>query len=181
MQQQFELVLQNEKLKLYQRIGWLIISILLLIYIYFSFFSGQTNLQLRGTVFIIAMGIAFGLKQYLAGTKYRFGITIFFYFLAAAFFANNQYLPGGITLFFQLLHFISTRAKIIKASNKVIIYPSFPAKSIGWDQLNNAILKDGLITFDFKNDKIIQQLLDENKSSVNEAEFNEFCRQQLKK
>ena len=61
-----------------------------------------------------------------------------------------------------------------------ILYPSLPQKNISWPELNAIILKDGLLTIDFKNNKLIQQTIDEN-STVNEQDFNEFCRQQLKK
>jgi hypothetical protein len=40
-------------------------------------------------------------------------------------------------------------------------------------------MKDGVLTIDFKNNKIIQQSIDEARSSVNEKEFNEFCQKQL--
>jgi hypothetical protein len=38
------------------------------------------------------------------------------------------------------------------------------------------ILKDGILTIDFRNDKLIQQEISE---SINEPEFNEFCRDSL--
>jgi hypothetical protein len=33
---------------------------------------------------------------------------------------------------------------------------------------------------DFKNNKLLQQLIDENSISINEKEFNDFCKEQLK-
>ncbi|MGC4034655.1 MAG: hypothetical protein QM764_01750 [Chitinophagaceae bacterium] len=45
--------------------------------------------------------------------------------------------------------------------------------------MSNAILKDGILTIDFKNNKIIQAEIDEEYAVVNEKEFNEFCKRQL--
>jgi len=61
-----------------------------------------------------------------------------------------------------------------------IVYPSFPKRIILWNELQNIVLKDGILTIDFRNNKLIQQDLDEE-VTVNEKEFNEFCKQQLSK
>lgn len=70
---------------------------------------------------------------------------------------------------------------LVSILNEKIIYPSFPKKKIAWSELNNIVLKDGLLTIDFRNNKFIQQPVDETKTAVNEQEFNDFCRQQLNK
>jgi hypothetical protein len=43
------------------------------------------------------------------------------------------------------------------------------------------IIRDGLLTLDFKNNKLIQALVivQENESALDEKEFNDFCRAQL--
>lgn len=79
------------------------------------------------------------------------------------------------------LHFISKRQLLVSVVKKHISYPSFPKKNLAWAELNNIVLKDGLLTIDLKNNRFIQQPIDEMKTSVNEAEFNDFCREQLKK
>lgn len=54
----------------------------------------------------------------------------------------------------------------------------FP-KKINWSALNNVVLKDGLITLDFKSNSIMQfetDILDEEEDDeVTEEEFNAFC------
>jgi hypothetical protein len=52
-------------------------------------------------------------------------------------------------------------------------------KSFEWNVINNVILKDGLLTIDFKNNKIFQKGIEEDVTPVLEKEFNEFCRLQL--
>ena len=42
-----------------------------------------------------------------------------------------------------------------------------------WSEFNNIILKDNLLTFDFKNNKLLQ--LSINESTVDEYSFNTFC------
>ena len=56
----------------------------------------------------------------------------------------------------------------------------FPKRIIIWEELQNVILKDGLLTIDFKNNMIIQsEILPAESNFINEAEFNEFCRSRL--
>ena len=60
-----------------------------------------------------------------------------------------------------------------------LLYPSFPVKKIKWEELTAMVIKDGLFTVDFKNNRLIQQAVDEAISTVNEKVFNEFCSKQL--
>ena len=61
-----------------------------------------------------------------------------------------------------------------------IIYPSFPRQTFLWPDVSNAILKDGMLTIDLKNNKLIQTVIDkESALAINESEFNLFCRKQF--
>ncbi len=87
---------------------------------------------------------------------------------------------GLIFLALFLLYRVSERELKIFIQRAFIVYPYFPSKKIKWENLNNCLLKDGLLTIDFKNNKIIQQHTDEKANPVDEKEFNDFCSQQLK-
>ena len=54
---------------------------------------------------------------------------------------------------------------------KTIIYP--------WAELEHVILKDGLLSINFKSDKLIQCEIAEQSEVINEIEFNRFCAVQL--
>lgn len=177
--QQFLITLKNEKLSLYNRLSWFIIIILTLIYSYLSFFTGDDSRLGRKIALIISLAVVMMLKISFEKTRYRFGVSVFFYLLIFGFTGNEYYLMAGIAFFFQMLHLIATREKVVTVAKEKIRYPAFPARSIQWNNLNNVLLKDGLLTIDHKNDKIIQQLIDEEKTKINEIEFNEFCRSQL--
>ena len=57
-------------------------------------------------------------------------------------------------------------------NNTIIVYNFF--------NFNNIVLKDGLLTLDFTNNKIYQKEIESEYSSAEEKEFNEFCNTQLK-
>jgi hypothetical protein len=56
---------------------------------------------------------------------------------------------------------------------------TFSERLIGWNQLNNVILRDDLLTLDFKNNKILQlEVLDET-GVVTAEEMNQFFKSRL--
>ncbi len=61
-----------------------------------------------------------------------------------------------------------------------IVFNSLPKKTVYWSDLNNVILKDDILTIDFRNNKIIQKEIETPTSKKTEQEFNEFCSQKLK-
>ena len=64
-------------------------------------------------------------------------------------------------------------------AEEIIVFNSFPKKRYNWDEILNVVLKDNLLTVDFKNNKLIQKEIDEEVSTHVEVEFNEFCKQQM--
>ncbi|NNV55116.1 hypothetical protein [Limnovirga soli] len=52
----------------------------------------------------------------------------------------------------------------------------FPQRRIRWQDLNNVVLKDGLLTVDFLSNKIIQgEVIPGESDYTSEEEFNQFC------
>lgn len=61
----------------------------------------------------------------------------------------------------------------------VLLPGTFSDKLIGWNQLNNVILRNDLLTIDFKNNKVLQlEVLDET-GAVTADEMNAFFRSRL--
>ncbi len=84
-----------------------------------------------------------------------------------------------LLLFFTLLDVLAHRKLIITITENKINLPSLPIKSAGWNELNNLVLKDDLLTIDFKNNKLFQHLIFYNGDEIDEAEFNIFCSQRI--
>ena len=67
---------------------------------------------------------------------------------------------------------------IIVDESGVSIQRALGIKNYPWDQFNNIILKDNLLTLDFKNNQLLQ-LEPGGTATINEQSFNEFCRKYL--
>ena len=84
-------------------------------------------------------------------------------------------------LLFILLDFIAHKKLVVHVTDKTIVVPYMFQKDVSWDEVNNVILKDGLLTIDFKNNRLFQHIILNSDKDINEKEFNEFCREQLDK
>jgi hypothetical protein len=60
-----------------------------------------------------------------------------------------------------------------------IVFNTLPAKSFTWNEIGNMLLKDNIITIDFKNNKIYQKETEADVSTVLEDELNAFCNKKL--
>jgi hypothetical protein len=55
-------------------------------------------------------------------------------------------------------------------------------KTYQWTELNNVMIKDDLLTMDFKNNSLFQAYTDDEENEeyeVEDEEFNEYCKRQL--
>ncbi|HEX7692777.1 MAG TPA: hypothetical protein VF408_10315 [Sediminibacterium sp.] len=62
---------------------------------------------------------------------------------------------------------------------KQVVFNSLPKRYYNWKDISNVVLKDGILTIDFRNNKLIQKEINEHISGRLEQDFNEFCRQCL--
>ena len=69
----------------------------------------------------------------------------------------------------------------IAFDDEEIVFNTFPRSHYHWSEFSNVVLKDGLITIDFKNNKLIQKELDSNVSPQLEQDFNDFCKERIRR
>lgn len=60
----------------------------------------------------------------------------------------------------------------------IFIQRSFGSNNFNWGHFNNIILKDNLLSIDFKNNKLLQLEIDAH-STIDENIFNHFCKMHL--
>ncbi len=67
----------------------------------------------------------------------------------------------------------------IGADDRGIVFNSLPSKSFTWQEIDSMLLKDDIITINFKNNKIYQKETEAEVSESLEKEFNAFCSSKL--
>lgn len=181
----FYIILRNEKRKQYDLIAVLLIFFNIAWFVYLLLFSTDKKVKFIGTAATITVLAAFAIDLFLTYLKKKYIYHNFrvISILVIAIAWLNLDLWWMCLLHFCVLLFYQSVIKtpVFFISSEYISYPGFIKRKINWSECSNVILKDGLLTIDLQNNKIIQQLVDETKTSVNEQEFNDFCRQQMKK
>jgi hypothetical protein len=61
----------------------------------------------------------------------------------------------------------------------IIVKYALYSRVYKWADMSNVVLKDGILTLDFKSNKIFQSEVEENETPVDEKEFNRFCTEQI--
>jgi amino acid transporter len=93
-------------------------------------------------------------------------------------------MPWLGALFF-LLAFLEYQARHpleIGFSPDRIVLNTLVRRKFGWSAFNNVMLKDGLLTLDFKSNRLLQKVVDDDEEGeADEDEFNAYCRDMLKK
>ena len=183
----YEIILLNKKTKIYSTISWLIIAFNFIAFL----FAGISGVAENKKYPFVAAGLLLALfiqslpkdrflqKNRQEGNKNRFNI--FFTVIILSWLFMQFYWPAAINALLFFFNIVSGRKLKVVISEATIIYPSFPKRSLDWNDLNNIILKDGLLTIDFKNNKLAQAevINGDDDSILNEKEFNDFCRSHL--
>lgn len=181
MTPKFELVLRNDKLKSYYRITIFVLLLQTLVITWFLVSGNQTALQKISGIAALLPLLVFTGNYLVKHPSVRIDslfpvsavlITIYWLF-------SGYWLAGLLTVILFLLYLVSRRKLTVSFYTDRIDYPSFPKRKIKWGELSNVVLKDGWLTIDFKNNRIIQQFTEETTDTGNEKEFNDFCRQLL--
>lgn len=79
-----------------------------------------------------------------------------------------------------LLEYQAKYAVEIGFSEQEIVINAIIKKRYPWSAFTNVVLKDGLLTMDFANNKLLQkEVLDQEDDDAEEDEFNDWCEEQL--
>lgn len=60
-----------------------------------------------------------------------------------------------------------------------ITFNTLPSKEYEWKEINNLLLKEGVLTVDYKSNKLFQHEIESEVSADLEREFNRYCQSKL--
>jgi hypothetical protein len=87
-----------------------------------------------------------------------------------------------VFIMLALLEYQAKYAIEIGFADNEIVFNSLLKKRYDWKQFSNIMLKDGLLTLDFNNNRILQrEVEDDEEDDASEEEFNDYCSRQLDK
>jgi hypothetical protein len=177
----YVVVLKNPKLYLIQNTGWLL-SILSLIILSVNLFITPNSWLLYLCSFIILVLLISNFIDKKNKKEIRFKSILITAGIGLLFLTEFEYMNLIILLAGLTEGFFLHKTEIGFTANEVVIAKLWKEK-IGWKDLNNVIIKDGTLTLDFKNNRLIQSPTDDaedDEYDVDDDEFNAYCRNQLK-
>jgi len=94
-------------------------------------------------------------------------------------FAITPIIASAIILLFVLERPAKLPLEIGFTEDKIVFNNLFRKKRY-WEEFNNILLKDGMLTLDYKNNRLFQKETIEEEGDADEDEFNEYCSTHLK-
>jgi hypothetical protein len=179
--QSYGYLLKSDKLVSYSRISIIFFALNILSLLLVGYLTPDANqrlyawagggLSLLWLLYVLLRGQSVGNIRMRFTPGYAF---LFFLWIKLQF-----YWAAPVVLLLAVLDYIARRPLLVRFTEQQIDYPSFPPRAIAWTELQNVVLKDGLLTIDFVNNKMLQTEVEASVSTPEEAEFNAFARQMV--
>ena len=177
----YSIILPNEKAKTYEYVTLFILLTNLFVFAFIHFNSIDTHIQSLSFwgIVICLFSLSVLIINRATKNRYPFRIEIIFLVLAVLWFLVDRYLLALCIVCFAVIGTYTRKRFEVLFTKDGILYPSFPKKTFLWNDVSNVVLKDGMLTIDLKNNKLIQSVISKESADVNEREFNLFCKEQL--
>ncbi|MEP6615695.1 MAG: hypothetical protein ABJA57_03915 [Ginsengibacter sp.] len=173
--QKYELVFKNENIKTFRFICLFLVIINAILFVILIFKNGALmNL-------VIALGCMIGysgLRLFKSTTtKKGFYFDEWILFLIMMLWvAENNFVLAIANMILFLLYSVATDTTVYDFGSDRISQKNFPWKKYSWKQFSNVVLKDNILTLDFKNNRLLQAPVENN---INEPDFNEYAKLQI--
>lgn len=177
----YTIILPNEKAATYKVVTFIIAIMNSLAFALMIMKSG--NKQLNSILISIGFLIAvFPFINYFIFKAKRkvFSFDVSFLMCGIVCIILGMVFPGILLFIFSIFGFFTKKDFQLEIGEDEIVYPSFPKKKYSWHEVDNLMLKDNILTIDFKNNKLFQFTLNEaDNKNLDEAAFNSFVQHQL--
>ncbi len=113
--------------------------------------------------------------------RFRFNKFLLVSFAAILLFIATHSIGFALVLiaYSLMVHFFYKEPIVEVNLQQIIITRMIGTTKYNWDEFENIIFKDNLLSLDFKNNKLIQLEIDEGWEEINVELFNEFCKKNL--
>ncbi|HEY4148050.1 MAG TPA: hypothetical protein VGM41_03940 [Chitinophagaceae bacterium] len=182
---QYVVTLKNSSARFIDRFSLLLLVISITLFVNEQFTNPQLVRipYLFGVIAVVIALIAIRIYYLRRGDKTRPVYYSSALFIAAIGWVNMPYLPW-LVIPFAVMGFFERMAKKpleIGFSDNSIVINSLFRRRYRWTDFNNIVLKDDLLTLDFKNNRLLQRETLDEEGDAGEDEFNEYCAEQLEK
>jgi hypothetical protein len=180
MHYQYVVILKRDNEKHIDRISIFLCFISMLAFIFEQIRSAHFNFFLSFAALMIGAGVTINL---ISSRKKNARVRYKTWLLISGIFWIGMPSLQWLSIFFFVMAFMEYQAKYpleIGFSDDQIVMNTLFKKIFRWQDLYNVVLKDGLLTMDFKNNRLFQkEAFEEEEMDADEAEFNAYCQRRL--
>jgi len=176
---QFVVTLKNSNGKYIDRFSLLLLLASVVLFLREQWLS--PNIKIPYLFGSIAIAAIIGINLYRKKTK---SVTVYYngaLFIAAIAWVTMPYL-SWLFIPFALMGLSERQSKMpleVGFSDDEIAINTLIRKRYQWKDLNNVVLKDDLLTLDFKTNRLLQRETFDEEGDAEEDEFNVYCRERL--
>ncbi len=178
----YVVVLKNQSTKTFNYFGLLLnLASCVLFTKEFAFADEKNFFVLAGLTLVVGI-IIYNVVRAKQGKRVYYDRA---YLVSALLWIKMPYLEW-LAVAFIILALLDHQVKFpleIGFSENHIVFNYLIKKKYNWPAVSNVVLKDGLLTIDFHNNRILQRevIEDIDEDDATEEEFNQFCRTQINK
>ena len=177
---EYRITLPGTKAKAYNRISLIILVVNMLAFVLVFFKKGSLAGYVTAVamVFVISITLVTFVSKNL-NLQNKFTI-VAIGLSAVAWIILGDYLLALLMAAMAVVAYYTLKDPLLIFSEDGIAYPSFPKRFYTWKQVNNVMIKDDVLTLDFKSNELLQFTLPPATiASVDRGEFNKFCRKKI--
>jgi len=176
---QYVVTLKNTSRKYIDRFSLLLLLISILLFLREQYLS--PNIKITYLFGSIAIAAIIGRNLY---QQKKNALTVYYssaLFIAAISWVTMPYL-SWLFIPFALMGLFERQAKMpleVGFSDASIVINTLIRKKYKWTDFSNIVLKDDLLTLDFKNNRLLQRETIDEEGDAEEDEFNLYCRERM--
>lgn len=173
---EFHLTLRNEKVIPYRKSLWVLVGLNAVFLLLYGILTGGKGWVLTGlTAVLTGLGLLYARAAKGRDAKAEPGVIILGFYMGLYLYQGYWWVSLGLLLII-LLYTMAVQVRVLHVSAEGLRLEGFPSQKIAWQELNNLVLRDGLLTIDFRSNRLMQQEVD---GGVEEQAFNAFCEGRL--
>ena len=179
MHYQFVVILKKNSEKATDALSFFLCLLSSISFLYHAVRSSSWFLYTAAAVLLIGLAINF-IARRVGRTRIRYRYLLM---VAALGWIASPFLPWLFVLFVTLafLEYQTKRPLEIGFDKDRVVINTLIRRRYDWSAFSNIILRDGLLTLDFKDNRLFQKEVadDDDEDDADEDEFNDYCRARL--
>ena len=170
--------LKRPDFKKYDLISQLLLIAAIIIFLFFLFNNPEAWIWYSFPVIVITTQIIYNFLERSKGEIVSYRLSFFIAALGFILLPEKSFFTILLFVLYVIPLFLERQIKFpeeIGFDDEGITINAFSKKYYPWNLITNVVLKDGLLTIDYKDNRLFQKEIEEQVSPVLESEFNEFC------